>query len=96
MYSHEQEVEMTRRYREDHDLFMKDEEEILNLENNLDAGDLWQFKYPSDYSLNSIGVRGIYLSNFVRWDPVAQHIQMIKNFDYKSSKFSRTLILMIT
>ena len=90
MYSHEQEVEMTRRYREDHDLFMKDEEEILNLENNLDAGDLWQFKYPSDYSLNSIGVRGIYLSNFVRWDPVAQHIQMIKNFDYKSSKFSRT------
>ncbi len=90
MYSHEQEVEMTRRYREDHDLFMKDEKEILNLENNLNEDDLWQFKYPSDYSLNSIGVRGIYLSNFVRWDPVAQHVQMIKKFDYKSSKFLRT------
>ena len=90
MFSHEQEVEMSRRYREDHDLFTNDETNLNKLENDLTDDDLWQFKYPDDKSINSIGVRGIYLSNFVRWDPVAQHIQMIKDYKYQSAKFSRT------
>ena len=81
---------MSRRYREDHDLFANDETNLIKLENDLTDDDLWQFKYRDDKSISSIGVRGIYLSNFVRWDPVAQHLQMIKDFKYQSAKFLRT------
>jgi hypothetical protein len=35
-------------------------------------------------------VRGIYLGNYVRWDPKAQHEQMIKEYDYRTAAFSRT------
>ncbi len=90
MFSHEHEVEMSRRYREDHDLFNHEENSLLKLENNLREEDLWQYKYPDDNKLNSVGVRGIYLGNFVRWDPVAQHQMMIKKYGYQSSSFART------
>ena len=79
-----------RRYREDHDLFNHEENNLLKLENNLREEDLWQYKYPDDNKLNSVGVRGIYLGNFVRWDPVAQHQMMIKKYGYQSSSFART------
>jgi hypothetical protein len=35
-------------------------------------------------------VRGIYLGNYVRWDPKAQHEQMISEYGYRTSEFSRT------
>ena len=52
--------------------------------------DIWQYRYPSDHDINSSGVKGVYLSNFVRWDPKKQHEQMIKRYDYKTSNFNRT------
>ena len=61
MYSHKHEVEMTRRYRHDHDLFGIEAEDLLNLNNNLNEEDIWQYMYPDDYKINSIGIRGIYL-----------------------------------
>ena len=90
MYSHKHEVEMTRRYRHDHDLFGIEAEDLLNLNNNLNEEDIWQYMYPDDYKINSIGIRGIYLGNFVRWDPLQQHILMTKKYNFKSAKFSRT------
>jgi N-acetyl sugar amidotransferase len=90
MFSHKHEVEMTRRYREDHDILGFEENALLNLDNNLTEEDLWQYKYPDDKELNSLGVRGIYLGNFVRWDPASQHQMMVSQYSYKSSNFSRT------
>ena len=29
--------------------------------------------YPDDSQIQRIGIRGIYLGNFIRWDPIAQH-----------------------
>ena len=65
-------------------------EQLLKLENDLQEEDIFQYRYPEDLTINSVGVRGIYLGNYFRWDPTAQHQLMIKNYGYKSSKMSRT------
>ena len=90
MFSHEHEVEMNRRYREDHDLFGFSANSLNTVFNTLNENDLWNYKYPDDYDLNAIGVRGIYLGNYVRWDPKAQHELMITQCNHKTSRFSRT------
>jgi N-acetyl sugar amidotransferase len=90
MFSHEQEVEMTRRYRKNHDLMGYEADDLLSIFDILREEDIWQYRYPDDIDIQRIGVRGIYLGNYVRWDPKTQHEQMIATNDYKSAKFSRT------
>lgn len=90
MFSHEHEVEMTRRYRKDHDLMGYEADDLLSIFDILKEEDVWQYRYPDDRDLDAIGVRGIYLGNYVRWDPKAQHEQMMREFDYKTSEFNRT------
>ena len=90
MFSHEHEVEMTRRYRKDHDLMGMEADDLLSYFDSLTEGEIWQYRYPEDTDLNAVGVRGIYLNNYVRWDPKAQHELMIKLYDYKTSGFDRT------
>jgi hypothetical protein len=90
MFSHEHEVEMTRRYRKDHDLMGFEADDLISIFDTLGEDDVFQYRYPDDHSLNSIGVRGIYLSNFVRWDPKAQHEKMVEEYGYKGASFSRT------
>lgn len=68
MFSHKNEVEMTRKYRENHDLFGVEADDLLKLENEIKEEDIWQYRYPSDSEINSVGVRGIYLGNYIRWD----------------------------
>lgn len=90
MFSHEHEVEMTRRYRKDHDVMGREADDLLTLFDTLREEDIWQYRYPDDAQLNAVGVRGIYLGNFVRWDPKAQHEQMVERFDYRGARFART------
>ncbi len=90
MFSHEHEVEMTRRYRKDHDLMGVEADDLLSVFDTLQEKDIWQYRYPDDRDLNAVGVRGIYLGNYIRWDPKAQHEQMIRDYGYKSSRFART------
>jgi N-acetyl sugar amidotransferase len=90
MFSHEHEVEMTRRYRKDHDLMGVEADDLLNIFDTLSEDDIWQYRYPDDATLNTLGVRGIYLGNFVRWDPKAQHEEMITRYKYQAAMFERT------
>jgi N-acetyl sugar amidotransferase len=90
MFSHEHEVEMTRRYRKDHDLMGYEADDLISVFDTLSEKDIWQYRYPGDDSIDAVGVRGIYLGNYVRWDPKAQHEEMIKKYNYQSSKFTRT------
>lgn len=90
MFSHEHEVEMTRRYRTDHDLMGHDPDALLSIFDTLTEDDIWQYRYPADADLHSAGVRGIYLGNYVRWDPKAQHEQMMSTHGYRSAAFART------
>jgi len=90
MFSHEHEVEMTRRYRKDHDLMGKEADDLLSVFDTLSEDDVWQYRYPDDATLNAVGVRGIYLGNYVRWDPKAQHEAMVERYQYKGARFART------
>lgn len=90
MFSHTHDVEMTRRYRTDHDLLGHDPDSLLSIFDTLTEGDVWQYRYPADSELDTVGVRGIYLGNYVRWDPKTQHEQMMVSYDYRSAAFART------
>ena len=90
MFSHTHEVEMTRRYRKDHDLMGHEADDLLSIFDILKEEDIWQYRYPSDRDLHTVGVRGIYLGNYVRWDPKVQHEQMMREYDYKTASFNRT------
>lgn len=90
MFSHEHEVEMTRRYRKDHDLMGKEADDLLSIFDTLNEDDIWQYRYPEDDDLQRVGVRGIYLGNYVRWDPKAQHEKMMDRHGYRTTAFDRT------
>ena len=89
-FSHLHEVEMTRRYRKDHDLLGKDADQLLSIFDLLTLQDTWQYQYPDDHTLRKNQVRGIYLGNYIRWDPKQQHEKMIAEYEYGTSSFKRT------
>jgi len=89
MYSHLDEVEMSRRHRKNHDLFNLEAEDILK-KSTLSKNDLEPFFYPSDKSIVNLEVRGIYLNNYIRWDSKAQNEMMIKKFGYETCNLNRT------
>lgn len=90
MFSHLHNVEMTRRYRADHDLMGYEADDLLSDFDTLRESDIWQYRYPDERDLMSNGTRGIYLGNYIRWDPKAQHELMIEKFGYKTAAFART------
>ena len=90
MFSHLHEVEMTRRYRKDHDLMGFEVDDLLSTFDSLKEEDVWQYRYPDEDSLEHVGIRGIYLGNYVRWDPLSQHKQMVNIAGYKSATSLRT------
>lgn len=89
MFSHTDEVEMTRKYRKDHDLMGYEAEDLVD-EGGLTGGDLQAFMYPHDKELEKVGVRGIYLGNYIPWDTKKQHEEMIQKYGYESAQLSRT------
>jgi N-acetyl sugar amidotransferase len=90
MFSHEDEVEMTRKYRQDHDLMDLDEQALLAQAPGLGESGIESFRYPHDKELEAIGVRGIYLNNYLRWDSKAQHESMIDRWGYEATSQRRT------
>ncbi|MBL8012938.1 MAG: N-acetyl sugar amidotransferase [Candidatus Omnitrophica bacterium] len=89
MYSHLDEVEMTRRYRKDHDFMGMEAEDLIQGE-DIDDRDVKPFCYPHDKELESVGVRGIFLSNYIRWDTKRQHEDMLKIYKYETALQHRT------
>ncbi len=90
MFSHEHAVQMTRRHRKDHDLMGREADDLLTLFDTLTEEDVWQYRYPDDRALDEVGVTGVYLGNYVRWDPKAQHEKMMGSHGYQTARFART------
>ena len=90
MYSHLDEVEMTQKYRKEHDLMGCEAEDIVNKNHGISEDDVRPYVYPHDKELESVGVRGIYLNNYIRWDSKKQHEDMIKLYGYESAPQHRT------
>ncbi len=90
MFSHLDEVEMTRKYRKEHDLMGVEAEDLVNEFDGISKEDIVQYQYPDDKEIERVGVRGIYLNNYMRWDSKAQHEEMIKMYAYKTEEQTRT------
>jgi N-acetyl sugar amidotransferase len=90
MFSHLHNVEMSRRYRKDHDLFGVDTDNFVGPFDDLSNDEMINYKYPAFSDIESIGVRGIYLGNYVRWDPYEQHLKMVSKFGFKGAQLTRT------
>jgi N-acetyl sugar amidotransferase len=90
MFSHLDEVEMTRKYRKEHDLMGLEAEDLIDEFDSITEDDIIQYKYPDDKEIERVGVRGIYLNNYMRWDTKAQHELMIQQYDYESALQTRT------
>jgi N-acetyl sugar amidotransferase len=89
-FSHLDEVEMTERCRKEHGLMGIAAEEIVDEAAGISRRDVQPFIYPFDNELETIGVRGLYLSNYIRWDAKKQHEQMIDLYGYESAPQQRT------
>lgn len=90
MFSHLDEVEMTRKYRKNHDLMGFEAEDLIDASMGLHEKNIRAFMYPHDKEIEKVGVRGIYLSNYIRWDTKKQHELMIDKYGYDSFSQTRT------
>jgi len=90
MFSHLDEVEMTRRHRRNHDLFRQEAEALVHDHDFVRPADVHPYRYPLDEEIAAVGVRGIYLGNYMRWDTKAQHEAMMDIYDYEAVPQTRT------
>jgi N-acetyl sugar amidotransferase len=90
MFSHLDESEMTERCRKEHGLMGIAAEDLIDPKANIQRVDVQSFVYPYDNELEAVGVRGLYLSNYIRWDAKKQHELMIDTYGYESALQQRT------
>jgi N-acetyl sugar amidotransferase len=76
-FSHHDNVQMSKWSRNEHDLFNVDTKTLIGNGAQVSTRDLNYYKYPELSNLSRRGVKGLYLSNYMRWDPLAQNQSMI-------------------
>lgn len=92
MYSMNDRIEMTAKFRLEHAQRGYDWHDMVEETEGLTPQDLTWARYPSDDELSEVGVRGIYLSNYVNWEANAQTEQMVRDWGFEPSPepFERT------
>lgn len=75
-------VEFTKWTRQEHDMRGYEPYDLINEESGITERDIFPYIYPSDDQIESLGVRGIYLSNFVNWDALEHAKTMVEKFDF--------------
>ena len=77
-FSHIDAAEMSSWSRRQHDLFETDIDQLIGNGAQVDTRYLNYYQYPSVRKLERRGVVGLYLSNYLRWDPLSQNKSVIK------------------
>jgi len=90
MFSHLDEMEMTERCRKEHGLMGISAEDLIDSDAGITRNDVQPFIYPYDNELEAVGVRGLYLSNYIRWNAKKQHELMIDTYGYEAALQHRT------
>lgn len=78
-FSHHDATEMSRWSRREHDLFNVEVEYLIGNGAQVDERELNYYRYPNTQALSRRGVQGVYLSNYMRWDPLAQNQAMTQH-----------------
>ncbi len=92
MYSMNDLVEFTYKYRTEHACRGYDWDDMIDEEVGLTAQDLWCYKYPTDEEIDDVGVRGLYFGNYIYWDANAHAKKMLEQcgFQLSTKPFDRT------
>lgn len=91
MFSPDDYVEYNKRMVYEHDLRGYKPEDMIGQE-GISAKDLHWLQMPSDEEFARVGVRGIYIGNFFKWDPNAQTKIIMEQCDWEPARlpFERT------
>jgi N-acetyl sugar amidotransferase len=93
MHSYSDYVEFTQRYRLEHNLRGYDWQDFLGHSgrDKIEENELLGFKFPSDASIKEVGVRGIYISNYVDWSG-NNNFKIAQQYGFKENEddFERT------
>lgn len=87
-FSHLDEVEMSKWSRKEHDLFNVDIDVLIGNGAQVNERHLNYYHYPKIQKLGK-KVQGIYLSNYIPWDPLSQNCSTI-NFGFTPQKNNTT------
>lgn len=92
MYSLRDRIEMTAKFRLEHAQRGYDWHDMIEESEGLTEQDLLWARYPGDEELADVGVRGIYLGNYINWEANAQTELMVNEFGFESASepFERT------
>ncbi|MEX2411821.1 MAG: N-acetyl sugar amidotransferase [Candidatus Paceibacterota bacterium] len=96
MHSYKDLVEFTYRYRHEHCMRGYEWYDIIEASKKYDdeifEREMIQWKYPKDEEIEDVGVRGIYISNFFKWDANEHGPLMIEKYGFKEAEepFERT------
>ena len=93
MFSHYDMVEMTKKFRVEHGLRGYDWHDLLSEEKNIKEKDLLWAMYPTDEELEHVGVRGIYVANFIPWNHKKHTELMIEKYGFETGPEHRTFNL---
>lgn len=87
MYNQEDMMEFSKKDRQEHSMRGFEPDDVLHHPDNTDITQvhLAPFYYPSDDEIESVGVRGIYLANYLHWDARAQTKRMIDQFNFETA-----------
>ena len=85
MFTLDDMVEFTKWTRREHDMRGLEPSDLITEESGIARGDVAPYVFPSDDQIEEIGVRGIYLSNFVDWDGLSQAKLMRSNYGFEFS-----------
>ena len=87
MYNLDDYVEFTKKKRQEHSMRgFEPEDLLLEKDSELTRYDLAPFFYPSDEDLERVGVRGIYLSNYLPWDARKQAEFVIEKLGFETAQ----------
>ena len=89
MYSYDSNVEMSRKYRREHILLGFEAEDLIMM-NEISEECLEEYIYPDVFEINKYGIRGIYLSNYIKWDNFEQNKSVYQKYKFNIFNHSRT------
>ena len=93
MHGYDDFIEHTSRFRHEHTLRGFEWYDMMNDETDpIKEHELLWAKFPSDDDMIDVGVRGIFMGNYFKWDPNETTKLMIEKFGFKvnPTKFDRT------
>lgn len=93
MFSHYDMVEMTKKFRVEHGQRGYDWNDMISKEHDIKQQDLFWAVYPSDEEIERVGVRGIYMGNFIPWNHKKQTELMIEKYGFESGPPHRSFNL---